>query len=289
MKTKNYDGYFKAQESLLIEEAYKNRYDNQKVVVSNKIARSKNNLTILEEKLLFIMISQLNPYGQNETTIKLHIKDLAQKLGLNSTSAYDDIKQKIISLMSKSFADFLIDGNERYGYIIYNAERKRYDEYLSIDINPRMMPYLENLAMHYTQMNLDPIVQFSSKHTLSLYKYLSSWAWNHYHRAIAFSTKEIKEVFGLSKEDYTRKDGTFDRYNFEKRVISVAVDEINAKVDTWILSWDKHKLNKQVRGYKFEWIDKERFKTHNSTISDEEIIKEIRKYEMLETLNNENN
>ena len=34
-------------------------------------------------------------------------------------------------------------------------------------------------------------------------------------------------MFGFSKDDYCKKDGKFDRNNFEKYTIEVAIKEIN--------------------------------------------------------------
>ena len=69
------------------------------------------------------------------------------------------------------------------------------------------------------------------------------------------TTKELKDVFNMNKEDYMNKSGNFDRYNFEKFAIKNAVNELNAKVPGWRMRWEKVKNGKLVSGYLFEWVD----------------------------------
>ena len=50
---------------------------------------------------------------------------------------------------------------------------------------------------------------------MSLYLNLLSWSNGENESYRFYTTKQLKEIFGLSKDDYCKKDGKFDRNNFE--------------------------------------------------------------------------
>lgn len=129
---------------------------------------------------------------------------------------------------------------------------------LKIEFNPRFLPYVEELLGHYTQLELDSVVEFKSKFSLSLYKYLSSWKDNgkvkdtNQYRYL--STRELKELLGLGKEDYVY-NGKFNRSLFEKKTVDVAIEEINSKTNDLRVSYTKVKKGNRVIAYVFDIND----------------------------------
>ena len=237
----------------------KGQFDNKMVVISNDLARQSTGITLEEEKLLHCIFSQLNPYGKNDTKITLKKSELFEKLGLKSPKKYSETKKKLKNLMYKSMVDIVdSEGMDLYGMVIVSARSAEKSEYFEITLNKDFMPYVEQLVSHYTKLQLDAIVQFNSKYSLILYKYLSSWAGTHPERMQLISTKELKALFDLSKDDYVY-NGHFNRALFEKKTLDTAIDEINEKVPGFDIVYRKSKKGNRVQGYILHWIDRNRF------------------------------
>lgn len=70
---------------------------------------------------------------------------------------------------------------------------------------------------------------------------------------IDYSTRKLKMMFGLSIDDYMRNDH-FDRYNFERKTINKAVDEINKKSKCIKnLTYKKVKKGSRIQYYLFSY------------------------------------
>lgn len=239
--------------------AEKRQFDNKMVVISNDLARQSTSITLEEEKLLHCIFSQMNPYGKNDTKITLKKSELFEKLGLKSPKKYSETKKRLKNLMYKSMVDIVDpEGMDLYGMVIISARSAEKSEYFEITLNKDFMPYVEQLVSHYTKLQLDSLVQFKSKYSLILYKYLSSWAGTHPERMMIMTTKELKKLFNLSKEDYT-VNGEFKRTIFERKTLITAIDEINEKVPGFDVTYTKSKKGNRVQGYIIHWIDRNRF------------------------------
>lgn len=86
------------------------------------------------------------------------------------------------------------------------------------------MPYLEELVKNFTKINLDTVVTFNSKHSLTLYKWLCSWTDENKKTNQKYLT--TKKLLGLSIDDYVY-NGKFNDSDFEKKTIKSANNEIN--------------------------------------------------------------
>ena len=71
---------------------------------------------------------------------------------------------------------------------------------------------------------------------------------------IDYSTKQLKDMFGLPKEAYIATNGNFNRTLFEKKTINKAIEELNNKCKCIKnLKYDKIKKNGRVQYYKFSF------------------------------------
>lgn len=256
--------YLERKEKLL-KKAGNSAFDDNEVILSNKLSRQNSKFTLEEEQLLFCILSQLDQHSINESKVHLNKAELIKKLGLEKTNdKYAVLASRFQSMMDKTYVSLRIPGLGNWnGYIISGWGSKDYSDHYTVDLYDRFMPYIEQLAGHYTAMKLDSIIQFDSKYSLDLYKYLSSWQKgtkenDDYHQMRYMSTKELKELFGLGKDAYVRKTGKFDRYTFEQRTVEVAVREINEKVPSIRVGWDKIKQGNRIKSYWFEIIDLEK-------------------------------
>ena len=69
------------------------------------------------------------------------------------------------------------------------------------------MPVIKDVSNNYVQLLLDDTIMFQSKFSMTLYQNLLSLKNEEEHlgetvRTADFTTKQLKDIFGLEKEDY---------------------------------------------------------------------------------------
>lgn len=240
----------------------RNQFDDRFVAMANSLARRQVKWSVFEQKLFFLTISQLQfTMANNPTKVILKKKDIFEKLGLNPDNTPGGyLRSQFKMMMLKSYVEWEDEEDPEEiwedGYLVINVKATKKE--IFVTLNENYLPLLEGLCTNYTMMLLDDLVVFSSGHTLALYQQLrrmydTRYLWNEKD----FTTKQLKELFGLSKDDYMRKDGKFDRYNFEKYCVQVAVDEINEKAKMLGgLTWRKTKKDGLVDKYVFRYAVK---------------------------------
>lgn len=225
----------------------------REVIISNALARESSRYTLEEEKLAHYIFAHLNPYGSNPTKIILSKKKIVSIFGVHSKSTYDTLKWRMKGMMLKSILSFKDDKTTLMGVLITLVKWEEGSDDVELTLNDGFMPYISNLSAYYTRLDWKSIVAFNSKHSLSLYKYLSSWATDDEVIMISLTTKEVKSLFDLEKSDYTYNN-KFMRHLFEKKVLNVAMNEINERVPGFRLQWHKAKKGNSVLGYVFEFF-----------------------------------
>lgn len=232
----------------------------KKVHYSNIIARMISKFTLEEEKALHIIFSYIKPFNyQNSTIVQIEKKIFFEHLELIDNNKYKRYEKLIVNLIGKTMTkiDKPETNSKLIGVIIYSSQWYNRKPIFEIKLNPDFMPYLEQLKEHYTRVDLNTVCAFRSKHALTLYKFLCSWTNDSKKENKRYlTTKDLKELFGLSIDDYVY-NGKFVRSLFEKYTIAIAINEINKYSDINI-NYDKKKENGKVKKYEFIWTQKEK-------------------------------
>lgn len=238
------------------------QFDDRLVAMANTLARRQVKWSVLERKLFYLTISQLRfTLSNNPTKVILKKKDIYKKLGMTGTTytgGYLREQFKQMRLKSEVSWEDENDPEEIWedGFLITHTKSTKHEIYVTL--NENFLPLLENLSERYTMLLLDDLVSFDSKHTIVLYQnlrriYHTKYLWNEKD----FTTKQLKDMLGLTDEDYVKSNGKFDRFNFEKKTIQTAVDEINEKSDMMhIQKWWKVKQDGKVHRYVFRYACK---------------------------------
>jgi len=226
------------------------------IYYSNFLARINTKFTLEEEKVLHLIFSQINSFSKNDTTIKLNKLDFFDKLELESTNRYPRYRKLIRGLIHKTYVEFVDNyGTEYIGVVINSSVWKPKETFFEVELTKMFMPFLEQLIKDYTKVDLNSILGFKSKHSLTLYKWLCSWndeSKKQNERYI--TTKDLKELFGLSIDDYVY-NGKFRRFDFERETITKAINEIN-KISNINVFFKKTKENGKVLNYEFTWTQR---------------------------------
>ncbi|MBP1525868.1 MAG: replication initiation protein [Spiroplasma ixodetis] len=237
-----------------------NTFSNEvkKIYYANIIARMTSKFNLEEEKALHIFFSYIKPFNfQNSTTIKIEKKKFFEQLNLTGDDKYKRYKLLIYKMKIKSIIIIETEKSIFDGFLLISSEWYKKELYFEVDLNPKLMPFIEQLKEHYTKVDLNTVCSFKSKHALTLYKFLCSWTnENKKENKRYVTTKDLKELFGLSKEAYV-ENKNFKRAKFEKRTIDVAIKEINQYSDLNI-NYDKKKENGKVKKYQFIWVQKDK-------------------------------
>lgn len=256
-------------------EENKNSLKDQLVAMSRALARCQIKWSLDQKKLFFMCLTRIRfKETGNDCVIVLDNREIVDALGLSGTSVDSKHRnaylRKIITGMSKNSYVELGDPNDaetyKAGALVSTVTSKKGKK--TITINKDFMPELEDLLNHtpFLTYYTDDIYAFKSRFAFALFNELRSLydtrALTNYR---TFTTKQLKDLFELSKADYVRRDGSFDRSNFEKYTIDVAVAEINQSEMMTILPhgkkrnglhafYEKKKKNGHVSGYEFKYI-----------------------------------
>lgn len=250
----------KSSASSLSELKYPNSLDEALVVVSNIIARATTKWTLEETKMFLCMVSKIKTRDE-DNWVTISKKDLSEKLGI-AASNKSKMREMFRKMVSKSFIDFdgIKEDDWMSGVLLISIKSTKKD--ISVQFNPTYLPLLDHLSSHFTEFYLDSILGFRHMSSYKLYIYLASWAKG----VVGVTEKELvpksklHKVFGLSDSDYWRNWGQenvkFDWANFEKFVLTPAIEEINKlqSCDMNILKCQKAKDGKTVLGYEIEYV-----------------------------------
>ena len=236
-----------------------NDLHNQIIAMDNELAKQATNFTIEEQRLFYITLASIKPH-QKSSIIEIDKKAVLDMLGFNSQNQYSRLRPMFTKMIKKSL---ILSGDDEIwndGFLFYKCRTTKKKIYIYVD--DEYIPLLIKLQPGFTRLLSDDAISFNSKFSMILYQQLMRLN-NKGDFGVGFTTKELKTIFGLSKEDYV-SGGRFDRYNFERKTINVAIKDINEKSKCiQNLRYEKRKRNGRIQGYVFffDYTDPNEFRT----------------------------
>lgn len=211
-----------------------NSLQNEIIAMSNTLAEKSTRFNATQQKLFYVTLASLKHGKNSNNEVKIDKKELIDYLGFaNDNNKYTRLRYQFKKLAENSWIEFGTDDEFNDGFLINKVRSTKHDIFVRFDVD--LVPLLEELAGNYVRLLDDDVVSFDSKFSMMLYQHLLVDKWkltsaDFY--GIPYTTRELKAIFGLSKDDYVRpKKGvpTFNRSIFEQRTVDVAVKEINEK------------------------------------------------------------
>lgn len=265
-----------------------NDLHNQIIAMDNELAKQATNFTIEEQRLFYITLASIKP-NQKSSIIEIDKKAVLDMLGFNSQNQYSRLRPMFTKMIKKSL---ILSGDDEIwndGFLFYKCRTTKKKIYIYVD--DEYIPLLIKLQPGFTRLLSDDAISFNSKFSMILYQQLMRLN-NKGDFGVGFTTKELKTIFGLSKEDYV-SGGRFDRYNFERKTINVAIKDINEKSKCiQNLRYEKRKRNGRIQGYIFffDYTDPNEFRTtynkSNNDSSSKKVTKEDKEFlrKMMDTI-----
>lgn len=265
-----------------------NDLHNQIISMDNELAKQATNFTVEEQRLFYITLASIRP-NQKSNIVEIDKKAVLDMLGFKSQNQYSRLRSMFTKMIKKSL---ILSGDDEIwndGFLFYKCRTTKKKIYIYVD--DEYIPLLIELQPGFTRLLSDDAISFNSKYSMILYQQLMRLN-NKGDYGVGFTTKELKTIFGLSKDDYVKKDGHFNRTTFENRTIDIAIKDINEKSKCiQNLRYEKRKKNGRVQGYVFffDYTDPNEFRTtyksdkesSSKEVSDKD-VKELR--ELMENL-----
>ena len=199
------------------------------IAISKTLARAKDGMTMQERKLACIYLSKIewkNLTNNLEIWVDKHeIMELLQSK-MNSTDQSAYLRKLAESMVHHSELHFDSMDKDEWEDMPLFTRRKSTKNKLMIELYQGAVDLVMGLNCEYITLFLSDILKFDSNidgnRAYKLYEYLRLHSDTRRMNCRIITTKEFKQLFDIPKDgknSYMRKDGTFDRSNFEKKVI----------------------------------------------------------------------
>lgn len=192
-------------------------------------------LTLLEQKVLLYIISQIKPTDTELKEQWFDIKTFCEICGFNTSGAnYDLLKDTITKLKSRVMWLYTEEKETTVSWID-KATIYKHSGRIKIKLDDDLKPYLLMLQRNYTKIPLFNIIRMKSKYGIALYELLQSYSYME--KDIYFEIDVIKKY--LDCENYENLT------NFKTKVLNPALRDIN----TYSNIYCEYELVKSGRQY----------------------------------------
>ncbi len=193
-----------------------------KVRKSNDLVEAKFKLPLIEQRILAICISKINPTKESlENPYRFSVDEYCELTSSDPRGMHETIRNAVDSLKSRNLSKYDPDlKRERiYGWLdkadIWDNGK------VDIYIHPELASDL--LAKkQYAEYVLKNCMNFSSKYTLRFFELFRSWS---YLGRKQVEITNLREMIGIDEGEYIRYT------DFKKRVIGKSLSEINEKTE----------------------------------------------------------
>lgn len=199
-------------------------------VAANDIIRGKQTMNLQTARLIRLLITQVVKEDKDLKTYSCKITDLAKFLNVPRNNLYRDMYQICVAALDSKV--YIGTGNPRHPWKMFPwISLAEYDGKgtLTLRLSEQIKPYVLELDKWFTQYQLKNILEFNSYYAIRLYEILQceEGIYRHEKEAHEFEMDELRQFFDC--ENKYKKNNDFIR-----KVIEVAIREINEKSDIWV-------------------------------------------------------
>lgn len=216
----------------------------------NSLIEASYKLTLNEQRLLYLCVSQLDPRKPipKENCFTVTAKEFSEQFGVNEKLVYKEIEEA-----SKALAERWVrthDGKYReqfrwvFGVRYHDNEGK-----VTLGFSPWVIPYLTNIFNgQFTSLKLSQISELKSVYSIRLLEFLTQFKST---GRFIIELDRFKDRLGL-KDEYKRF------YDLKRWVIEVAVKELREKSNL-VVSWKaiKGSRGKAIKQLEFTFREAE--------------------------------
>lgn len=219
------------------------------VTKSNFLARSSYEFSLVDKRVMEMLISKLNPIGMElniyrTVEITLHASEYAKATSVPQTHAYRDLKNSIKALLHT-----VITTEENKHQVMrplmFSAKYQESEGYIVASFHPEFLPHLIGLREQFTKYALADVLRFKSEYSWRIYE-------------MCMSVKSSKNgVFGISVGDFRERLAMPTGYVWSNvdRIIKKAQLEIKTKTK-YELDVSYKKTSRKITWLEFSLLKK---------------------------------
>lgn len=218
------------------------------VVKDNALVNASYNLDLIEQRIILLAVAQSRQKKFNLTAdrkVIINVSDYIDIYDIKGRSVYENIKKACSTLFERQFTYVeKQDKGTRIAKTRWVSEVAYNDETSTIDVTfaPAVIPLIHMLEAHFTSYELEKVADLNSKYSVRLYEILIAWRKSGKIPMIELS--ELRYRLGVTEKEYPILA------DFKKRVLDLAINEINAKTDIKV-SYEQHKQGRKIIGFSF--------------------------------------
>lgn len=204
-----------------------------RVTKSNELIRNgKFDLNVVEQRIIFFLISKIEPDDDNFKKYEFDIGEFCSLCGIKKSGSYAYLKDVVKNLRDKSVWVETEKQEFTLSWLSSCIIDKETDK-VTLEISDMMRPYLLQLKSNFTSYQLGDIIKFKCKYSTWFYDYMMCELGEHRSRSgtLKLSVEEIKEKNFCPNYSFG---------DLRKRVIAPALAEItkntviNAEIEGFI-------------------------------------------------------
>lgn len=184
------------------------------VVKSNDLVNARYDWTMLQQRMVLMMIAQLDMDDEDFGTQRVDVADLVDRSGLSGKAYYERAAEAAHVLLDQKIY-VKTDAGRWRGYNLLSYVEAHPGHVLA-RFNPDMRPFLLQLKRRFTRYMLQHVLRFQSPYSVRIYEMAMQFA-DIGHRTLRLG--DLRETLGVA-EKYPRF------YDFKRRVLDQATKEI---------------------------------------------------------------
>lgn len=247
-------------ESIMINNAIKRKSMNNKVVKSHRIITALQNLSLTEMRLIQLAIIDAREQEaglQINKPLNIHAKRYAEAFDVQIDTAYKILAEAGKTLRSRYFKFINYRENEVETNWVQQVEYVKKEARIEIIFTVAVVDEITRLSSHFTQYDLEFIATLNSIYSVRLYELIVKWL--SAKQTDIFDYEILRGQLGIGVNEYQRMT------DFKKRVLDLAVNEINEKTDIKV-SYSQEKNGTKIVGFKFKVNKKTQKKANTKRI-----------------------
>lgn len=207
---------------------------------SREIINTQQDLDLMERRLIFSIVSLVQPDDEEFKTYTISIKELAKLIGVEGKSFYERVERAITQLQSKQV--HVTNGGTRTVMTwVKTAIYKDGEGRVTIKLNEDLAPYLRDLKRAYTKFRLNNVLKLKSEYNWRLYELLKE---REFRKERIIKVKDLRYLLNIPDDKYKM-------LKHLRELIDRAQQELEEKTDI-CFTYDIHKrVGRSVESFIF--------------------------------------
>ncbi|WP_054943601.1 replication initiation protein [Paenibacillus ihuae] len=220
---------------------------------SREIINAQQDLDLTERRLIFSLVSLVQPDDEEFKSYTVSIKDLANLIGVEGKSFYERVEKAIDQLQSKQIV-FSNDQTRQKITWVQSATYMDGEGRVTIKLSEDLAPFFRNLKRAYTKFRLKNVIKLKSEYSWRLYELLKE---REFRKERVLKISELRHLLNIPSEKYKM-------LKHLRELIDRAQQELEEKTDI-TFTYDIHKrVGRSVESFIF------RISKNNKNVNNEQ-------------------